>query len=160
MPEAELGPILQALQPFLQSSGVVGVLFILLFWYQSRKPAQSAEDREEARWDLAKMTSLRQENDGLRKQLQEFDEASQLRLHLAEADRDFGWNLARGWNTKAHDLWHNLANALQMIPSERLELVPPERRPKAPELLPGLEELPGVAPYAFPGRYNRPPPPA
>jgi len=45
-------------------------------------------------------------------------------------DRDRGWNLARWWETKAHELRHELANVLFI--THMTERMPPR--------LPGLEE--------------------
>ena len=71
------------------------------------------------------------------------DEASDLRAELKavrthrdalEIDRDKGWDLARGWCARAHDLRHELVNCCLAASKE------------APTPLPALEEINRIGP--------------
>ncbi len=66
-----------------------------------------------------------------------YKRAAELEAELArvEADRDRGWDVARAWNNKAHELNHVLNNALLHVP---------EATRPAPYALPTFQGIAGV----------------
>ena len=64
---------------------------------------------------------------------------TQARLQEVERDRDRGWDLARWWNRRAHELRHAGLNAQFMVAGLCLRLGEPP--PSWPDMLvPGLED--------------------
>ncbi len=78
--------------------------------YEQRRAAEVAEA-------YRRIAELREENRAL------------------EADRDRGWDVARAWNNKAHELNHVLNNALLHVP---------EATRPAPYALPTFQGIAGV----------------
>jgi hypothetical protein len=122
---------------------VASALWVLWRWWIERgdKLHEDVNSREQTLLrDLeAQRVALSREQAELFERLRTEVERIRQRLQEAERDRDLGWDLARWWNQRAHELRHAGLNAQSMVMGfcAREDVEPPTW----PEMnLPGLEE--------------------
>ncbi len=122
---------------------VASAIWVLWRWWIERgdKLHETVTSREQTLLrDLeAQRVALSREQAELFERLRTEVERIRLRLVEVEQDRDHGWDLARWWNQRAHEMRHAAVNAQTMVMGFcSREGVDP---PAWPEMeLPGLEE--------------------
>jgi len=123
-------------------SAASGVWVFWRWWVERRDRLQEgALSREQVLFrDLeSQRAALSREQSELFDRLRTELARAQARLAEVEADRDRGWDLARWWNQRAHELRHDGLNAQAMVAGlcarEDVDV------PAWPEMsIPGLEE--------------------